>query len=135
MKQHIDISEGELPLTHTFSDGVYAREIFMPKGMFVVGHVHNTTHLNIVSTGKALVMIDGEMVEITTPYTFESKAGTRKVLYILEDMFWTTIHTTNETNIEILEDRLVDKKASDGVDLNLLIKELLDTKEMKCLSQ
>ena len=134
MNQQTDIFEGELPITHTFSDGVYAREIFMPKGMFVVGHVHNTTHLNIVSTGKALVIVDGETIEITTPYTFESQAGARKVLYILEDMFWTTIHTTKETDIEILENTLVDKKASDGLDISASIKELLNTKEMKCLS-
>ena len=135
MKQHIDISEGELPLTHTFSDGIYAREIFMPKGAIVVGHIHNTTHLNIVSTGKALVLVDGEIIEITAPYTFESGTGARKVLYILEDMFWTTIHKTDEIDIETLESILVDKKASEGLDLTIKIKELLESKEMKCLSQ
>lgn len=118
-KKIIDINETDMPLTHTFSDGIYAREIFMPKGLFIVGHVHNTTHINIVSTGRALVWMNGEMNEVTAPYTFESKAGTRKALFIFEDMFWTTIHRTDETNIEVLENTLIDKSASEGLDFNL----------------
>jgi len=118
MTKAVDIFEGELPLTHTFSNNVYAREIFMPAGMVVVGHVHNTTHLNIVSQGKALVYLDGQVVEITAPYTFESKAGTRKVLYILEDMFWSTIHVTDETDIDVLENSLVDRQASSCLEVN-----------------
>lgn len=115
----IDIREDELPLTHTFSDGVYAREIFMPKGMVVIGHVHNTKHLNIISTGKAIVYMEGKVHEITAPFTFESNAGVRKMLYILEDMFWTTIHVTDETDIDTLEEVLVDRKASEGIEFNI----------------
>ena len=115
----IDIPESGLPLTHVFSDGVYAREIFMPKGMLIIGHVHNTTHLNIVSTGEALVYMNGEMHKVTAPYTFESKADTRKVLFILEDMFWTTIHKTEETDIDVLENTLIDKSASENLTVNI----------------
>lgn len=123
MKQLIEIPEDGLPLTHTFSDGVYAREIFMPKGMIVIGHIHKTKHLNIVSTGKARVFYDGEMHEITAPYTFESNAGVRKALFILEDMFWTTIHVTDETNQDKLDDMLIDKNASEGLSMENLLNE------------
>ena len=121
MNQIIEMPEDGLPLTHTFSDGVYAREIFMPKGMIVIGHVHRTKHLNIVSTGKARVFYDGEMHEITAPYTFESEAGVRKALFILEDMFWTTIHVTDETNQDKLDDILIDKNASEGISIESLL--------------
>lgn len=123
MNQIIEIPEEGLPLTHTFSDGVYAREIFMPKGQIVVGHVHNTRHLNIVSTGKARVYSEGTITEIVAPYTFESNKGARKVLYIEEDMFWTTIHVTDKTDIKELFDILVDKEASDGIDFKSYIEE------------
>lgn len=130
MNQIVDIREDSLPLTHTFSDGVYAREVFMPKGMVVVGHIHNTTHLNIVSSGKAFLYINGEISEVTAPYTFESKAGCRKILFIIEDMFWTTIHKTDETNIKILENTLVDRDAClDDIKLGLnQIEKLLELK-------
>jgi len=123
VKQLIEIPEDGLPLTHTFSNGVYAREIFMPKGMIVIGHVHRTKHLNIVSTGKARVFYDGEMHEITAPYTFESNAGVRKALFILEDMFWTTIHVTDETNQDKLDNMLIDKNASEGLSMENLLNE------------
>ncbi len=119
MTQYTDILDGSLPLTHTFSEGVYAREIFMPKGMIVAGHIHTTTHLNIVSLGKAKVWMSDtkEIIEVVAPYTFESKAGVRKVLFIEEDMFWTTIHLTDLTDVEEIENAVLDKKASENLEL------------------
>lgn len=128
MKQitEIENTPAGLPLTHTFSDGVYAREIFMPKGMIVVGHIHKTKHLNIVSTGKARVWYNGSVKEVTAPYTFESDAGCRKVLYIEEDMFWTTIHATNETDLDELDKMLIDKEESKGLTLDCLNIDLIE---------
>lgn len=126
----VDIRENELPLTHTFSDNVYAREIFMPAGMFVIGHVHKTKHLNIVSKGSALLHSDGKLSKITAPFTFESGEGVRKVLYILEDMFWTTIHVTEETDVDVLEETLIDKSASDDVDALSLVDDMAKTIKM-----
>jgi len=120
MGKIVEIPEDGLPLTHIFSNGIYAREIYMPSGFIVIGHVHNTTHINIVSTGRALVYMDGVMVEVMAPFTFESKAGCRKVLYILEDMFWTTIHATDETDIEVLENTLIDKSKSENLNIDLV---------------
>lgn len=119
MNQVVDISDDILPLTHTFSEGIYAREIFMPAGTIVVGHVHNTTHLNIVSTGKALLYLGNDIVELKAPFTFESLAGMRKILYIVEDMFWTTIHKTDVKDIDELENTLVDKSQSEELQLNM----------------
>ena len=130
MKEIVEIEHtpGGLPLTHRFSDGIYIREIFMPKGMIVVGHVHNTKHMNIVLTGKAKVW-DGESVkDITAPYTFESNSGIRKVLYIEEDMIWQTIHVTNETDIFELEEVLIDKSKSADID-----KKFIDIAKTKLL--
>lgn len=124
-KSIIDIREGELPLIHNFSENVYSREIFMPAGMAVVGHVHNTTHLNIVISGKAKLWMNGKVYDLVAPYTFESKAGIRKILYIIEDMKWQTIHVTDEQNIEVLENTLVDKSASENLKIDKnIIKEI-----------
>jgi len=116
----------DCPLTHTFSEGVYHREIFMPKGTFIIGHKHNTTHLNIISKGKAKVWMDGIVEVIEAPYTFESKAGVRKILFIEEDMLWATVHVTSETDIETLENMLVDKHSADTLtldDIKKIVKE------------
>jgi quercetin dioxygenase-like cupin family protein len=133
MNQIVEIEtapEG-LPLTHTFSEGVYAREIFMPKGMIVVGHMHKTRHLNIVSTGKAKVWYNGEVHEVVAPITFESEPNQRKVLYIEEDMFWTTIHITDETDVGKLEDILIDKSNFNRKE----IEDAIDSIEIKMIGE
>lgn len=102
----------DMPVTHRFAPGVYLREIFMPAGTFVVGHEHKTEHFNIVIAGRALVMMDGKVEEITAPCTFVSSPGVRKVLYILEDMTWQTVHPTDETNLQRLEMELIVRSES-----------------------
>jgi len=100
----------DMPLTHLFAPGVYLRVIDMPKGTFVIGHEHRTEHFNIVLAGRARVLVDGVVMEIKAPAVFVSHAGVRKVLEIIEDMRWATIHPTagldDCQNVERLEDHL-----------------------------
>lgn len=102
----------EMPVTHHFSPGIYCREIFMPAlpggGTLVVGHIHKTQHQNIVLTGKAVVTIGDERLEIVAPFVFESEAGAQKLLHIIEDMRWLTIHANpdNITDIPTIENMI-----------------------------
>lgn len=83
----------ELPLVHRFTPNMYIREIFMPKGALVVSRVHKTEHPFTISKGSVLVRVnENEWMQYDAPYTGITKAGTRRVLYILEDCIWTTYH-------------------------------------------
>ena len=101
--------EVECPLVHKFSEGVYVREITMPAGSIILGHEHTTTHFNMISKGSCILydFDTEELTEIQAPCTFESKAGVRNLLYIVEECVWSTIHVTNETDIPTLENTLV----------------------------
>lgn len=94
---------------HRFAPGVYLRSIFMPAGSRVIGHKHKTTHFNIVLAGRCQVIDEDKVVELVAPFVFVSEAGTKKILNIIEDTIWATIHPTEETDISILEDALVTK--------------------------
>ena len=94
-----------------------------PQGVFVVGAEHLTEHFNVVLTGHAKVLMDGVVHDIKAPCSFVSKAGVRKVLWVLEDMVWATIHPTTETDIATLERTLVKQPT-----------QVLD-EEVKCLLQ
>lgn len=97
------------PVTHRFAPGVYLREIFMEADSIVIGRVHKTRHFNVLLTGACLIVhADGSRQELRAPMTFVSEAGVQKVLYILEDMQWQTIHPTDETDFEKLEAMLVE---------------------------
>lgn len=96
--------QGQCPTDHHFAPGVYVRSITMRKGQAIIGHEHLTEHVNIVSCGRALVSQNGGPIqEIVGPCIFVSKPGVRKMLVILEDMLFTTVHPTNETDLEQIE--------------------------------
>ena len=89
------------PVTHRFVGGVYAREIFLPKGSITAGRIHKTDHVSVISMGAVEVITDylhtGEVdcaVHIA-PATFTSPAGTKRMVHALEDTIWTTFHPFN----------------------------------------
>lgn len=103
----------EMPLKHYFAPHVYVREIFMKAGTIVIGKIHKTEHFNIVQTGAAwLLNEDGTRKLLKAPCTFISKGGVQKVLYILEDMIWSTIHVTENRDLESLESELIESDES-----------------------
>lgn len=104
----LELPQVECPVVHRFAPGVYLREIHMPAGSLVLGHRHRTEHFNVVLQGRVRVLIDGKVVEIKGPYSFVSQAGAQKMLHVIEDTIWQTVHATEETDIEALEAMLVE---------------------------
>lgn len=99
----------DCPLTHRFAPGVYLREIFMPAMSIIIGKIHRTSHFNLILQGRCLLINeDGSRTELQAPMTFVSEAGVQKVLIILEDTVWATIHSTNETDLTKLEAELIE---------------------------
>lgn len=107
----LDWPQVECPLTHHFPPGVYLREILMPAGSIIIGHEHRTHHANLVTAGKALVMVNGRPFILEAPSCFESEPGVRKVLFILEDMRFITVHANpdDERDLDKLAERLIVK--------------------------
>jgi len=103
------LTPAEFPLTHTFTDGVYCREIFIPKGSVIVGKIHRHDHLNFMSRGDVTVLTKDGLKRIVGPCTMVSSAGTKRALYAHEDTVWTTIHAnpTNETDLVKLEKYII----------------------------
>lgn len=104
----LDMPQVECPVQHRFAPGVYIREMLIPAGTVIVGHVHKTEHFNIMLCGRIRVLIDGRVKELSGPQTILSSASVQKIGYALEDTIWQTIHPTNETDIEKLELQLVE---------------------------
>lgn len=98
----------DCPVRHHFAPGVYAREMTIPAGVVLTGAVHKTEHLNIVSKGRISVSTDDGMKEVSAPYTFVSKPGTKRVGFAHEETVWTTIHATNETDLDKLVEELTE---------------------------
>lgn len=107
----IDVSEGDeldkFPLNHYFAPGAYAREMFLPKDHVIVGKIHKHAHLNIISYGHVVVATEEGNKELKGPLTFTSPAGVKRAVTILEDTLWTTIHLTEETDLDKIEEDVI----------------------------
>jgi hypothetical protein len=116
--------EADVPVTNHFSKGVYAREIFIPKGSFIIGKIHKHENLNILSKGDiSILSIDGVM-RVKAPFTVVSSPGVKRLAYAHEDTVWTTIHGTDETDVDKIESEFI---AKDYSEVNLID----ETKKLK----
>ncbi len=99
----------DIPPVHYFAKGLYAREIFIPKGTLLTGKIHKSEHLNIISLGDISVMTEEGIRRIRAPFAMISKPGIKRVGYAHEDTVWTTIHATGETDLDKIEEELIAK--------------------------
>lgn len=92
----------ELPLTHSFSDGIYTREIFIKKGMFAIGKIHKSDHTFFLMKGKLLLCTEEGVKEIEAPFYGTASAGSKRFALALEDTVFVNVHP-NPTNIQEIE--------------------------------
>lgn len=99
----------ELPVIHRFVPGMYIREIHIPAGTMLTSMKHKTEHPFTVSKGKIRVSSANEgSVTYEAPHTGITKPGTRRALFALTDVVWTTYHVTNETDIEKIGETILE---------------------------
>ena len=108
-----DLPPVEIPVKDYFSKGVYAREIFIPKGTVITGKIHKFTNLNIMSQGEMSVLTEDGIKRVKAPFTIVSPPGTRRVAYAHEDTIWTTIHGTEKTDVDEIEAEFVAQTPKD----------------------
>ena len=101
------------PLKHEFVDGAYVRTIIMPKGLLVVSKIHKKTHPYFIMKGTVSVLTEEGLVRIKAPYAGITKAGTKRVLYCHTDVEWTTVHVSESTNLEEIENQVIAKDYSE----------------------
>lgn len=119
----------ELPPKHYFAPGVYAREITIPAGTALTGKIHKTAHLNILSQGDISVLTEEGMRRLQAPYAFVAPPGTKRAGYTHTDTVWTTVHGTQQTDLELLEDELIAASPEEYEAYVLHLK----NKELPCL--
>ena len=99
----------DIPVTHYFSKDVYAREVKIPAGTIVVGKIHKFENLNILSKGDiSLLSIDG-VQRVQAPFTVVSSPSVKRVAYTHTDCVWTTIHGTDERDVDKIEEKFIAK--------------------------
>jgi hypothetical protein len=99
--------------THAFAPGAYARTIILPAGSLVVGKMHRHAHINVISYGHVCVATYEGVKELSGHNVFTSPPDVKRCVYAKEDTCWTTIHITNETELDKIEADVIIKDGSD----------------------
>ena len=92
---------------HNFSDGLYAKEMTIPKDFFVVQHIHSFCHLSILAKGKVIVRTDNSENTYSAPSCIEIKSGIHHSIQALEDSVWFCIHATDEKDESKVDEVLI----------------------------
>jgi hypothetical protein len=110
-RQMLAAPQVEIPTFHYFGPGIYIREIAVPAGTLVIGHSHKAAHLCVLQKGRlAVIDGDGNPHEMVAPHIFTAPPG-RKVGYAVDDVVFQNVFATEETDIEKLEEMLIEKSA------------------------
>ena len=108
-------------VTHHFSPGLYARELFIPKGAILTGKIHRMAHLNVMPVGDLSVLTEHGVKRLTGPCVIQSAAGIKRAGCAHEDTIWITIHSNpdDERDLQKLEARYIapDFDALEGMDV------------------
>lgn len=105
----------DCPIRHHFAPGIYAREISIPAGTVVVGAIHKTDNLVIVSMGRLRIVTDDGTTEVSAGDTFTCKAGAKNAMFALEDARWTNLlhNPENITETAVLVEMFTHSKESE----------------------
>lgn len=108
-----ELSPVEIPVKHYFSKGVYAREITIPANSVLTGHIHKFENFNILSKGEMSVLTEDGVVTVKAPFSVVSPPGTRRAAYAHTECVWTTIHGTDEVDVDKIEAIFISKSPDD----------------------
>jgi hypothetical protein len=126
------LGKDPFPLTHSFAEGVYIREVIIPKGYLCVGALHKHNYLNCIMSGDMSILTEEGIKRVKGPCWNVAPDGTKRLGYSHEDTIWITVHPNpdNLRDIEKLEEII---HAKDYDDLPDKIIDIGESKELNSL--
>ena len=87
-------------LYESLNDGLYTRELHMPKGVIVAGKIHKYPYFVSILKGKCRLLSEHYNKIVEAPMTFTLPAGIKHIVYNLEVTVWSDVHTGTWSSIE-----------------------------------
>ena len=103
-----NIPQHNFETKHYFAGGMYAREMFIPKGFALVGLVHKTQHFFQIVSGKIIVWSEGQSTIMTGPCLVVSEPGVKRVGFALEDTVCVNFHKTDKLDVQEIHTELTE---------------------------
>lgn len=118
----------QCPLKHSFSPGLYVREISIPAGFLLTGKIHRHKHPNFLLKGTVQVITEEGGYELLTgPISIMSPPGTKRALQTKTQVIWVTVHhnPTNTKDLKELE-KIVIAESYDDYENYIEVQEIED---------
>ena len=115
------------PVKHTFAGGCYIREIYNPANQLLVTKIHKKEHPFFLMKGEMSILTEEGIQNIKAPYQGVTKPGTKRAIYTHEECVFITVHATDNTTIEDVEEEVICTKYEDlppGCDALEILKEI-----------
>ena len=115
------------PVKHTFAGGCYVREIYNPADELIITKIHKKEHPFFLMKGEMSILTEEGIQHIKAPYQGVTKPGTKRAIYTHEECIFITVHATDNTTIEDVEDEVVCTKYEDlppGCDVLEILKQI-----------
>jgi quercetin dioxygenase-like cupin family protein len=115
----------KVEMRHFYADGMYCRVCKREAGVVIVGKVHKKEHLYIVAAGSVAVTNgDDAPVIYQAGEVIVSKPGTKRAVVALEDSICMTVHRTDKTDLDEIEEELIEPDELALFDARNKLKEL-----------
>jgi len=115
------------PVKHTFAGGCYIREIYNPAHELIITKIHKKEHPFFLMKGEMSILTEEGIQNIKAPYQGVTKPGTKRAIYTHEECVFITVHATENTTIEDVEEEVVCTRYEDlppGCDALEMLKEI-----------
>lgn len=97
-----------------WAGGAFVKEAHFPAGAQIVQHRHHYDHLAYLVRGSVLVLVDGDVHELTGPIGLTIEGGKHHGVRALTDCVWLCIHSIDRAEGESPDD--IDVKISQPID-------------------
>ena len=121
----VEVHSGDLE--HKFVDGLYVRKVVMPAGMLFTTKIHKVNHPYFMTKGKCRVLTEEGVEDLEGPHHGITRAGTKRLMYIVEEMTWYTIHATKKKDPAAVEREVIAKDFSEFDIRDEDVKKLMGT--------
>jgi len=104
----VKMPQVELQTEHYFVPGMYCRRVYRPAGTLIVGKVHKHTHFFLCAKGEIIAWTEKGMKKLQAGDVVECQPGTKRVTLATQDSIGVTIHKTDKTDLDEIEQELVE---------------------------
>ena len=104
----VKMPQVELQTEHYFVPGMYCRRVYRPAGTLIVGKVHKHPHFFLCAKGEIIAWTEKGMKKLQAGDVVECQPGTKRVTLATQDSIGVTIHKTDKTDLNEIEQELVE---------------------------